>query len=356
MPVSAIPVTAAKVAQHAVPVEIEGLGTVQALNTATIRTQVQGTVESVDFVEGQEVNREQTLARIDPRMYQAQFDAATAALGRDQANLDNAKTNLNRDLPLLSHGYATPQAVDNEKAQVAQLENILKSDQAAIESARTQLSYATIAAPFDGITGIRLVDPGNVVHPTDQNGLVVITQVQPISVVFTLPSADIAQARQALAGGNGRVIAYAADDKTELDRGRLILIDNEADPATGTVRLKAQFPNAQRQLWPGTFVSIHLVTSVRPNGLTVPISAVQQGPQGPYVYRVAADGTATVQSVTIGPSRNGEVLIDSGLEAGQTVVVAGQYRLTDGAKVAIATGEQQQQVENATTASAGMLP
>jgi multidrug efflux system membrane fusion protein len=182
-----------------------------------------------------------------------------------------------------------------------------------------------------------------------------MTQVQPISVIFTLPSAAIPQVRQALAG-NGRVVAYAADDKTELDQGRLILIDNQADPATGTVRLKAQFPNAQRQLWPGTFANIHLVTSVRHNGLTVPVAAVQQGPQGPYVYRVAPDGTATVKPVATGPSRNGEVLIDRGLKAGQTVIVAGQYRLSDGAKVAIATGDQQQQVQNATTASAGMLP
>jgi membrane fusion protein, multidrug efflux system len=187
----ATPVTAAQVEQHDVPIEVEGLGTVQALYTATIRTQVQGTIESVGFVEGQEVKRGQTLAQIDPRLYQAQFDAATATLGRDQAHLENAKANLNRDLPLLSRGFATPQQVDNQKAQVAQLENTVKSDQATLESARTQLSYATITAPFDGITGIRLVDPGNVVHPTDQNGLVVMTQVQPISVVFTLPSAAI---------------------------------------------------------------------------------------------------------------------------------------------------------------------
>ena len=232
----------------------------------------------------------------------------------------------------------------------------MKSDEAAIEGACTQLSYTTITAPFDGITGIRQIDPGNIVHPTDTNGLVIITQVQPIAVIFTLPSAAIPEAQQALADGSARVTAYAADNKTELDSGQVMLIDNQVDAATGTVRLKAVFPNAQRKLWPGTFVNIHFTISLARNALTVPLTAVQQGPEGPYVYVVKPDGTAVTQTVATGQSRSGQVLINKGLQAGETVVVAGHYRLTQGAKVAIAGADQQEQVQNASTASGGMLP
>lgn len=353
---SAVPVTAAKVQQHDVPIVLEGLGTVQALNTATMHTQVQGTLNSVDFIEGQRVKRGQRLAQIDPRVYEAQVDQAEAALGRDKALLTNAQADLDRYLPLLSRGFATPQQVDTQKAQVAQLQNTVKSDEAALEGAQIQLGFTAITAPFDGITGIRRIDPGNIVHPTDVNGLVVVTQIQPIAVIFTLPSADIPRVQQALATGAASVEAYDATDKTKLDQGQLLLVDNQVDAATGTVQLKATFPNAQRKLWPGAFVNIHLAIAVRHDALTVPLAAVQQGPDGAYVYVVKPDDTATVQPVTVGQTRDGAAMIDSGLTANQSVVVTGQYRLTEGAKVEIVTGDQQSRVQNASTASAGMLP
>jgi membrane fusion protein, multidrug efflux system len=352
----AVPVTAAKVQQHDVPIVLQGLGTVQALNTATMRTQVQGTLDSVDFVEGQQVKRGQRLAQIDPRVYQAQVDQAQAALGRDKAMLTNAEADLNRFLPLLSRGFSTAQQVDTQKAQVAQLTNTVKLDEAALEGAQTQLSFTSITAPFDGITGIRQIDPGNIIHPTDANGLVVLTQVQPITVIFTLPSADIPRVQQALENGDARTEAYDANDTSKLDQGQLKLVDNQVDPATGTVRLKAIFPNAKRTLWPGAFVNIHLVISVQHNALTVPLQAVQQGPAGPYVYAIAPDATVTVRPVTIGQSRDGQAMVDDGVAATDTVVVAGQYRLTEGAKVEIVPADQQSRVQNASTASAGMLP
>jgi membrane fusion protein, multidrug efflux system len=351
-----VPVAVEQAKLNDVPIVIEGLGTVQALNTATLRTQVQGTLESVDFVEGQAVKRGQKLAQIDPRTYQAQLDQAQAALGRDQASVANAQADLQRFLPLLGQRFATPQQVDTQKAMVAQLQNTVKSDEAVIEGARTLLSYTTITAPFDGITGIRQIDPGNIVHPADATGLVVVTQVQPIAVIFTLPSSNIPQAHQALTAGDAQVSAYTADDKTELDKGRVMLIDNQADPATGTVRLKAIFPNAQQQLWPGTFVNIHLTTSVRHDGLTVPVPAVQQGPQGTYVFLVKPDQTVSIQPVTIRASRDGQALVDQGVQAGDKVVVAGEYRLSEGAKIEIVEGAQRSRIQNASTGSAGMLP
>lgn len=356
MQMPAIPVTAATVQQHDVPIVLEGLGTVQALNTATMRTQVQGTLNTVDFVEGQEVKRGQRLAQIDPRVFQAQVDQAEAALGRDKALLTNAQTDLNRYLPLLSRGFSTAQQVDTQKAQVAQLQNTVKSDEAALEGARTQLSFTSITAPFDGITGIRQIDPGNVVHPTDASGLVVVTQVQPITVIFTLPSVAIPQVQHALATGQASAEAYDATNKIKLDQGQLLLVDNQVDASTGTVRLKARFPNAQKTLWPGAFVNVHLVISVRHDALTLPLPTVQQGPAGPFVYVIASDGTVTARPVSIGQSRDGQVMIDSGVTANETVVLAGQYRLTEGATVEIVHGDQQSRVQNASTASAGMLP
>lgn len=352
----AIPVTAAIVQQHDVPIVLEGLGTVQALNTATMRTQVQGTLDSVDFVEGQQVKRGQRLAQIDPRVYQAQVDQAEATLGRDKAQLANAEADLNRSLPLLSRGFATAQVVDTQKAQVAQLQNTVKLDEAAIEGARTQLSFTSITAPFDGVTGIRRIDPGNIIRPTDTTGLVVVTQVQPIAVIFTLPSADIPNVQHALANGEVSVEAYDANNKVRLDKGKLMLVDNQVDSTTGTVRLKTMFPNAERTLWPGAFVNIHLATSVRHNALTVPLAAVKQGPAGLYVFAVKPDGTATARPIRIGQSRGGQVMIDDGVAANETVVVTGQYRLTEGAKVEIVHGDQQSRAQDESTASAGMLP
>jgi membrane fusion protein, multidrug efflux system len=351
-----VPVTAAEVVRQGVPIVLEGLGTVQALYTATIRIQVTGTLEEVDFTEGQHVKQGQVLAKIDPRTYQAQLDQAKAALGRDQAHLANAQLDLARYTLLARQHSAPQQQADTQRALVAQDEETVKVDQAAIEYANTELSYTTITAPFDGITGIRLIDPGNIVHPTDATGLVVLTQVQPITVIFPLPSNDIPDVQKALAKGEVKVDAYTADDKTELDRGRLLLIDNQADPTSGTVRLKAIFPNSADGLWPGTFVNAHIITRVVHEGLTVPLTAVQQGPQSPYVYVIKPDGTVETRLVVILQSRNKQVLISKGLAAGETVVTAGQYRLTGGTRVAVVKDSEASQVENKSTASEGMLP
>jgi multidrug efflux system membrane fusion protein len=352
-----VPVTAAEVQRQDVPIVLEGLGTVQALYTATLRTQVTGTLEEVDFTEGQKVKRGQVLAQIDPRTFQAQLDQAKAALARDQAHLANAQLNLQRYATLAQQHSAPQQQADTQRALVAQDEEVVKADQAAIEYAKTELSYTTITAPFDGVTGVRLIDPGNIVHPTDPTGLVVVTQVQPITVIFPLPSADIPDVQDALAKGEVKVDAYTANDKKELDRGRLLLIDNQADPTSGTVRLKAIFPNSAERLWPGTFVNAHIITRSVHDGLTVPLTAVQQGPQGPYVYVIkAGDGTVETRLVTIVQSRNNQVLIGKGLAAGETVVTAGQYRLTAGTRVTVVQGSEASQVQNKSTASEGMLP
>ncbi|MGY3532406.1 efflux RND transporter periplasmic adaptor subunit [Bradyrhizobium sp. USDA 4452] len=353
---SVVPVTAAKVLQHDVPIVLEGLGTVTPINTATIRTQVQGTLDSVDFVEGKQVKRGDVLARIDPRVYEAQVDQAEAALARDEASLKNARTNLARTQPLANRGFATQQLLDTQDSQVAQGEGTVALDKAALEAAQTQLSFATITAPFDGVTGIRRIDPGNIVHPTDTNGLVVLTQLQPIAVIFTLPSGEIPGVRQALASGDASVDVYDAQNKHKLDHGSLMLINNQVDSSSGTVQLKASFPNAGNTLWPGSFVNVHLTIAVRHDALTVPLTAVRQGPDGGFAYVVGANNVVSMRNVTAGQSRDGQVLIEQGLAANETVVTAGQYRLNPGTKVEIVPDDKKDLVQEATTASAGMLP
>ncbi|MGY3695197.1 multidrug efflux system membrane fusion protein [Bradyrhizobium sp. USDA 3240] len=353
---SAVPVTAAKVLQHDVPIVLEGLGTVTPINTATIRTQVQGTLDSVDFVEGKQVKRGDVLAKIDPRVYEAQVDQAEAALARDEASLKNARTNLARTQPLANRGFATQQLLDTQDSQVTQGEGTVALDKAALEAAQTQLSFATITAPFDGVTGIRRIDPGNIVHPTDTNGLVVLTQLQPIAVIFTLPSGEIPGVRQALASGDASVDVYDAQNKRKLDHGGLMLINNQVDSTSGTVQLKASFPNAGNTLWPGTFVNVHLTIAIRHDALTVPLTAVRQGPDGGFAYVVGANNVVSVRNVTTSQSRDGQVLIEQGLAANETVVTAGQYRLNPGTTVEIVPDDKKDQVQDATTASAGMLP
>jgi membrane fusion protein, multidrug efflux system len=352
----AVPVTAASVVQADVPIVVEGLGTVTPLNTALIRTQVQGTLESVDFVEGQEVKRGQALAKIDPRVYEAQVDQAEAAVARDQATLKNSKANLARTQPLADRGFATQQQLDTNNSQVAQGEGTIQLDRAALEAARTQLSFSTITAPFDGVTGIRRIDPGNVIQPSDPAGLVVLTQLQPIAAIFTLPSTEIPNLQKAIASGVASVDALDASNRHQLDHGSLMLIDNQVDSSTGTVRLKASFSNANRTLWPGAFINVHLTIAVQMNALTVPLTAVRQGPNGAFVYVVGADHRVTARNVVAGQSRAGKVLIEQGLSANETVVTTGQYRVSEGATVDIVPESQSGSVQNATTASAGMLP
>jgi membrane fusion protein, multidrug efflux system len=349
----AVPVVAAAVQQRDFPIVLEGLGTVQALNTATIRSQVTGVVQSVDFTEGQQVRRGDVLAQIDARPFQAQLDQMVAQLGRDQAQLANTQVNLGRNVPLLSQGFATEQLVTNQRASIAELQNTIKFDQGAIDNARAQLSYTTLAAPFDGVTGVRLLDVGNVIHPTDANGLVVVTQVQPISIIFTLPTSAIGQVQDALAKGTVKAVAYDQRGVKVLDTGQLLLINNQADSFSGTVQLKALFPNAQRHLWPGVFVNVELTTSVAKNALTIPTDAVQQGSQGSFVYVIGADHTVAVRPVEVTQRLRKEALIGKGLNPGETVVEQGQYRLVSGTLV---TAAPPSQVANASTASSGMLP
>lgn len=355
----AVPVIGATVQQHDVPIILTGLGTVTALNTATIRSQITGLLISVDFQEGQVVKKGDLLARIDPRTYQAQLDQAEATLGHDQVHLANAQLNLKRYEPEAREGAASEQQLAGQQAAVAELQDTIKADQAAIDNAKTQLSYTSLVAPFDGITGIRLLDVGNVMQATttsSPSALVVITQVQPISVIFTLATASIPEIQNALAKGPLETIAFGQDDKTQLDAGTLLLVDNQADPASGTVRLKALFPNQQRRLWPGTFVNVQLVLSTQRNGLTVPLDALQQGPQGQVVFVVGQDHKVTIRPVSMRQSIRGEALIDKGLSAGETVVVRGQYRLSPGTPVRLADPNDPNAVPNPSTASSGMLP
>jgi multidrug efflux system membrane fusion protein len=354
---STVPVTAAQARKSDVPIVLEGLGTVTPLNTATIHTQVQGTLDSVNFVEGQEVKSGDVLAQIDPRVFEAQVDQAEAALARDQASLKNSQVNLARTQPLAARGFATQQLLDTQDSQVAQGQGTVALDKAALEAAQTQLSYATITAPFDGITGIRRIDPGNIVHPTDPTGLVILTKLQPIGIIFTLPSTEIPDVQKAIASGEVSVGAYDAANKQKLDHGSLMLINNQVDASTGTVQLKASFPNEKKNLWPGTFVNVHLTVAVRHDAVTVPLTAVQQGPNGAFVYIIdPKDHVVSTRAVEAAQSRVGQVLIDKGLSGDETVVTAGQYRLNPGIPVEIVPDDRKDIVQNATTASAGMLP
>ena len=245
------------------------------------------------------------LAEIDPRPYQAQLDQAIANRDRDQAQLDNAQANLSRYVPLQSKGFATGQLVDTQKAQVAQLQAAVKSDEAVIESAKVNLSYTRLIAPIDGVTGIRQIDEGNIIHPTDANGLVDLTQIQPISLIFTLPQTTFPEIQQEMDKGPVKVLAYSQDDKIELDEGELLLIDNQIIQTTGTIRLRATFPNAQRLLWPGELVNARLLLRTEPEGLTIAAGAVQQGPNGSYVYVIMPDQSVQMRPVAGRPDQRG---------------------------------------------------
>jgi multidrug efflux system membrane fusion protein len=336
---AAVPVVAGTVASGDVPIYLQGVGTVIAYNTVIVRSQIQGQITQINFTEGQAVHAGDLLAQIDPRPYQAQLDQAIANRDRDQAQLGNAQANLKRYSTLGNQGWATPQLVETQQAQVKQLEAAIKSDEAVIEAAQTQLSYTRLTSPIDGVTGIRQVDIGNITHPTDTNGLVVVTQLQPISTIFTLPETDLPQIQQQLAKGSLAVEAYSQDNTIKLDEGKLDFIDNEIVQTTGSVRFKADFPNSAHRLWPGELINVWLLLDTRHDGLTVPAPAVQQGPQGPYVYVINSDGTVAMRAVKVTQVSGGQALIDSGLSANEQVVVDGQYKLQPGTRVTILTGK-----------------
>jgi membrane fusion protein, multidrug efflux system len=328
-----VPVVAGEVAQRDVPIYLTGLGSVVAFNMATIKPQVDGKLIKVNFQEGQDVKAGDVLALIDPRPFEAALRQMEANQRRDQAQLANARADLTRFLDLARRDFASRQSVDTQQAQVGQMEAAVASDQAQIDTAKVNLDYTTIRAPFDGRTGIRLVDAGNVVHATDTTGLVIVTQVQPISVVFTLPADNLPAVSRAAASPLP-VLAFSRDNQTKLGEGTLAVIDNMIDATTGTIKIKATFGNAERALWPGQFVNARLLVATRRNGIVVPAAVVQRGPQGTYAFVIKPDQTVEMRSIVVEQVQDGAALIADGLRAGERVVVDGQYRLQPGSKVA----------------------
>ncbi len=328
-----VPIVAGTVQQKNVPIYLDGLGTVQAFNTVTVRSRVDGQIQRIAFVEGQDVHTGDLLAQIDPAPFQAQLDQNIAKKAQDEAQLAVARLTLTRDAQLLKDKILAQQDYDTQQALVDQLQATVKGDQAAIDSARVNLAYTTITSPLDGRTGIRQVDQGNIVHATDPNGIVVITQLRPISVVFTLPEQDLQEIQEHLSTGETlSVFAVARDDRTTLGEGKLAVIDNQIDVTTGTIRLKATFPNDNSRLWPGQFVNVRLLLTTVTNGVVVPASVVQRGPQGTFAF-VISNQTAQVRPVNVAQTDQGQALISSGLRAGERVVVDGQYKLQAGSKV-----------------------
>lgn len=333
----AVPVVAGQVIQKDVPIYLDGLGTVQAFNTVTIHPQVDGRLQKVVFTEGQDVRAGDLLAQIDPAPFQAQVEQAEAKKAQDEAQLANARLDLKRDADQLAANIVAQQVYDSQKTLVDQFEASVKASQAAIDLARVQLDYTTIVSPIDGRTGIRLVDQGNVVHANDANGLVVIAQLHPISVVFTLPQQDLGDIQEHRASGELAVLAVGRDNSTVLDQGHLAVIDNQIDTTTGTIRLKATFPNDNLRLWPGQFVNARLLLTTRKGGLVVPASVIQRGPEGSYAFVIKADQSVEVRPVTVAQIEAGQALIDEGLRGGEQVVVDGQYRLQTGSRVKLAS-------------------
>jgi membrane fusion protein, multidrug efflux system len=329
----AISVETALAGRSDVPVYLEGLGTVQAFYTVTVTARVDGELQKVGFVEGQTVKKGDLIGQIDPRPFQAALDQAIAAHARDVAQLASAKADLERFELLAPQNLASKQTLDTQHALVAQLEAQIKGDQANIDNARTQLSYTTIVSPINGKTGIRRVDPGNNVHATDTNGIVVVTQVQPISCIFTLPEEALATLNRALEGGSVTVAALSRDGKTELDRGTIALVDNQIDQSTGTIRVKATFPNPHDALWPGEFVNARVLVRTERQALTVPSVAIQRGPNGMFTYVVKADSTVEARPLKVGDESDTLTIITDGLKEGEQVVLNNQYRLQPGARV-----------------------
>lgn len=329
----AVPVTIAAAMSRDVPIYLDALGTTSAANTVTIRSQITGTLQQVNFTEGQEVKQGDTLAVIDPRPLQAALTQAQAKKAQDQAMLISAQKDLARYAELAKKDFATQQSLDQQQARVDQLKATIEADQGAIDNAQTQLSYATITAPFSGRVGFRQVDAGNIVHPTDANPLTVLTQIKPAMVIFTLPQKNLGDVREAMLRGPVNVLAYDQDGARELARGELMLIDNQIDQQTSTIRLKARFPNDDSRLWPGEFVRIRAQIDARQHVVTIPAPALQRGPNGPYAWVIKADNTAEQRNLDAQTVDGDTVIVTRGLNAGENVVVSGQYRLQAGTRV-----------------------
>jgi multidrug efflux system membrane fusion protein len=336
-----VPVIDAGARAADVPVYLNGVGTAKARNTVTVRAQVDGKIMSINFKEGQDVKRGDVLAMIDPATYQAQLEQAIAKKALDEAQLANAKRDLERYSKLTSLSVAE-KTIDTQRALVAQLTAQIKLDEAAIANAKAYLDYTTIVSPLDGRTGIRMIDAGNLVRAIDTNsGIVMITEIKPIAVVFTLPQQQLAQINAALAKGSVTVEALDSDGKSVLDRGALQVVDNQVDQTTGTVRMKAEFANAKQQLWPGQFVNVRVLVDTLSQVVVIPTPAVQRGPNGAFAYVVQADQVVGLRSITVGLQTETLAVIPKGIDAGDRVVTTGFARLKDGARVSVLRAEDQ---------------
>lgn len=329
-----VPVLTAQVEQRDVPVWLEGLGNVIAFYTVTVKPQVDGPIVQVLFKEGEHVKKGQVLLQIDPRPFAIQLHSAQASLARDAANLKNARLNEDRYKTLRSQNLIPEQQLTDQQASVAQLDAQVRADQAQVDAAKLNLDYAQVKSPIDGVVGVRLVDPGNVVHASDPTGLVVVTQLDPIAVLFTLPEDDLPAVSKAMAGGSLAVEARSRDGDKLLGEGKLSVIDNEINQSTATIRLKAIFDNPQKLLWPNEFVKARLRLATRQNSVVVPAAVVQHGPQGTFAWVVGADSTASVRPITVDLLQGELAIVTRGLTSGDQVVVDGQAQLRPGSKVA----------------------
>jgi multidrug efflux system membrane fusion protein len=332
---AAVPVTAATTTKRDLPIYLTGLGSVQASFTVGIRSQVDGQIEQVLFTEGQQVKKGDVLVRIDPRLYQAAFDQAKAKRKQDEAQLSSAQKDLVRSRTLVDKSFQTQQVVDQQQAKVDQLIASLNADDAAIEAAQTQLDYTLVTAPSDGRMGVRLIDPGNIVHAADSSIIATLTLTKPIAVVFTLSARSLNDVRDAQARGAVEVTAFSQDNVNPLSTGTLLLIDNIVDQASATIRLKAMFGNENEKLWPGDFVNARVLLDVRHDVLVIPAPAIQRGPEGIFTWVVKPDGVVEARPVTVGPTTADQTIVTSGLAEGERVVVNGQYKLRLGSHVTV---------------------
>ena len=328
-----VPVVTQTIQNADFPVYLNGLGTVQPYRTVTVRSQVDGQVIKVEFRQGQMVNEGDLLVQIDPRPFQAALGMAQAKKAQDEANLKNAQLDLERYSQLAKQDYASRQQLDTQQAKVDTLNAQIKGDQASIDNAQTQLSYTTIRSPLTGKVGFRLIDPGNIVHATDQTGIVTIVKLQPISVVFTAPEENVGQINKALSAGTVPVIALSSDSTKTLAQGRLALVDNKVDQASGTIQMKATFENKDNALWPGLSVATRLLIDTQRNVLVISNDAIQHGPNGLYSFVVGKDNKVEKRDIEVGDEGTSQSVVRKGLASGDRVVTTGQYRLTEGALV-----------------------
>jgi multidrug efflux system membrane fusion protein len=334
-PTPSVPVTATTAGQHDVPIYFDALGTVMAYNTVAIRAQVTGQIVSINFRQGQDVHTNDVLAKIDPAPFQASLDQAVAKKAQDQAQLIDAEKDLARFKTLVVKDAETQQNVDSQQAKVDQFKAMIAADQGAIEAAQTQLNYTTISAPIDGVVGFRQIDIGNIIHTTDPDPLTVLTQIKPCYAIFTLPQSDLGHVREAMLKGSVDVLAFDQDDVTQLAQGHLLLIDNQIDQTTSTIRLKAEFPNQDERLWPGEFVHIRILITTRKDAVTIPPVAVQRGPDGLYVWVIKPNNTVEQRPIDAQTVDDKTAVVTKGLAAGERIVLDGQSRLDEGSQVII---------------------